>query len=177
MSISYSKISHQFGRCVNLVTSCSISSVVITAVEQKKRNERTLRPIACYMVHRERERCLSKAYVPGRNHLLICFPYYYTTFYILLIWIYYLFIYHPFIVWLSLSQTGDPLQNPNRKWVTNTISIASNGVHIWKTHFLGVVVIPRRALAQTRGPPHAGPEGCESAQTPQPPAAILERPP
>ena len=40
-----------------------------------------------------------------------------------------------------------------------------------------VVIIPRRALAQTRGPPHAGLEGREFAQTPQPPMAILDRPP
>ena len=40
-----------------------------------------------------------------------------------------------------------------------------------------VVVIPQRVLAQTRRPPHAGPEGCESAQTPQPPVAVPEHPP
>ena len=40
-----------------------------------------------------------------------------------------------------------------------------------------VVVVPRRALAQTRGPPHAGPEGCESVQIPQRLVAVPERPP
>ena len=38
-----------------------------------------------------------------------------------------------------------------------------------------IVVAPRRALVRVRGPPHAGPEGCEFAKTPQPPAAVPER--
>jgi len=40
-----------------------------------------------------------------------------------------------------------------------------------------VVVIPQRVLAQTQGLPHMGAEGCESTQTPQPPAVVAERPP
>ena len=40
-----------------------------------------------------------------------------------------------------------------------------------------VVIAPRRALVRAQGPPHEGPEGCESARTPLPPAAIPERPP
>jgi hypothetical protein len=36
---------------------------------------------------------------------------------------------------LGLSPTGDLLRNSNSKWVFNTIPIASNRVHIWKTHF------------------------------------------
>ena len=30
---------------------------------------------------------------------------------------------------------GDPLRNPNLKWVSNIIHIASNRVSIWKIHF------------------------------------------
>jgi len=37
--------------------------------------------------------------------------------------------------WLRLSPIGDPFGNPNPKWVSNTISIASNRVPIQKTHF------------------------------------------
>ena len=36
-----------------------------TTTIRREHLSRTLRPIACYMVHRERERRLSKAYVPG----------------------------------------------------------------------------------------------------------------
>jgi len=34
-----------------------------------------------------------------------------------------------------LSPTGDPLWNPNPKWVSNTVPIASNRVSIWKIYF------------------------------------------
>jgi hypothetical protein len=37
--------------------------------------------------------------------------------------------------WLRLSPTGDPLRNPNPKWISNTIPITSNKIPIWKTHF------------------------------------------
>ena len=40
-----------------------------------------------------------------------------------------------------------------------------------------VVVSPRRVLVQTRGPPHACPEGCEFARARQPPAVVLDDPP
>ena len=40
-----------------------------------------------------------------------------------------------------------------------------------------IVVAPRRALVRVRGPPHEGPEGCESVWTPLPLAAVLEHPP
>jgi len=33
------------------------------------------------------------------------------------------------------SPTGDPSGDPNSKWVSNRISIASNRVPIWKTNF------------------------------------------
>ena len=36
---------------------------------------------------------------------------------------------------LRLSPTGDPSGDPNPKWVSNRIPIASNRVLIWKTHF------------------------------------------
>jgi len=36
---------------------------------------------------------------------------------------------------VRLSPTGDSFENPNLKWVSNTIPIASNIVPIQKTHF------------------------------------------
>jgi len=36
---------------------------------------------------------------------------------------------------LRLSPTGEPFGNPNPKWVSNTIPIASNREPIQKTHF------------------------------------------
>ena len=41
----------------------------------------------------------------------------------------------PILGCLMLSPTGDPLQNPNPKWVSNTIPIAFNRVLIYQTHF------------------------------------------
>jgi hypothetical protein len=36
---------------------------------------------------------------------------------------------------VRLSQTGDPSGDPNSKWVSNRITIASNRISIWKTYF------------------------------------------
>jgi len=36
---------------------------------------------------------------------------------------------------LRLSPTGDPLGDPNLKWVSNTMPIASNKVSISRIHF------------------------------------------